>query len=198
MRCRAPADRPRPQCARNFPDGLRCLAAPSSLDSSVTFSTLGRDWLGNVGGDLLAGIVVALALIPEALAFSIIAGVDPQVGLYAAVSIAVVCAIAGGRPGMISAATGAVALVIASLVRDHGVQYVFATAVLAGLLQMGAGWLKLGALMRFVSRSVITGFVNALAILIFLAQLPELTDMPWTVYAMTAGGLAIIYLFPLI
>lgn len=164
----------------------------------MTISTLRRDWLGNVRGDLLAGVVVALALIPEALAFSIIAGVDPQVGLYAAFSIAVVCAIAGGRPGMISAATGAVALVIASLVRDHGVQYVFATAVLAGLLQIGAGWLKLGALMRFVSRSVITGFVNALAILIFLAQLPELTDMPWTVYAMTAGGLAIIYLFPLI
>ncbi|HYG45399.1 MAG TPA: SulP family inorganic anion transporter [Bordetella sp.] len=155
-----------------------------------------RDWLGNVRGDLLAGIVVALALIPEALAFSIIAGVDPQVGLYAAFSIAVVCAIAGGRPGMISAATGAVALVIASLVRDHGVQYVFATAVLAGLLQIGAGLLRLGALMRFVSRSVITGFVNALAILIFLAQLPELTGVHWTVYAMTAGGLAIIYLFP--
>ncbi|GAB1575701.1 SulP family inorganic anion transporter [Bordetella petrii] len=162
----------------------------------MTFSTLRRDWLGNVRGDLLAGIVVALALIPEALAFSIIAGVDPQVGLYAAFSIAVVCAIAGGRPGMISAATGAVALVIASLVRDHGVQYVFATAVLAGLLQIGAGLLRLGALMRFVSRSVITGFVNALAILIFLAQLPELTGVHWTVYAMTAGGLAIIYLFP--
>src|SRR5690606_37023215 len=156
----------------------------------ITISTLRRACLGTVPGDLLAGVVVALALIPEALAFSIIAGVDPQVGLYAAFSIAVVCAIAGGRPGMISAATGAVALVIASLVRDHGVQYVFATAVLAGLLQIGAGWLKLGALMRFVSRSVITGFVNALAILIFLAQLPELTDMPWTVYAMTAGGLA--------
>ncbi|HYG42834.1 MAG TPA: SulP family inorganic anion transporter, partial [Bordetella sp.] len=162
----------------------------------MTISTLRRDWLGNVRGDLLAGIVVALALIPEALAFSIIAGVDPQVGLYAAFSIAVVCAIAGGRPGMISAATGAVALVIASLVKDHGVQYVFATAVLAGLLQIGAGLLKLGALMRFVSRSVITGFVNALAILIFLAQLPELINVHWTVYAMTAGGLAIIYLFP--
>ncbi|MBO1110320.1 SulP family inorganic anion transporter [Bordetella petrii] len=162
----------------------------------MTFSTLRRNWLGNVRGDLLAGIVVALALIPEALAFSIIAGVDPQVGLYAAFSIAVVCAIAGGRPGMISAATGAVALVIASLVKEHGVQYVFATAVLAGLLQIGAGLLKLGVLMRFVSRSVITGFVNALAILIFLAQMPELIGAHWTVYAMTAGGLAIIYLFP--
>lgn len=162
----------------------------------MTISRLRQDWLGNVRGDLLAGIVVALALIPEALAFSIIAGVDPQVGLYAAFSIAIVSAIAGGRPGMVSAATGAVALVIASLVKDHGVQYVFATAVLAGLLQIGAGLLKLGVLMRFVSRSVITGFVNALAILIFLAQLPELTNVPWTVYAMTAGGLAIIYLFP--
>ena len=158
--------------------------------------SLRDEWFSNVRADLLAGTVVALALIPEALAFSIIAGVDPRVGLYAAFSIAVVSAIAGGRPGMISAATGAVALVIASLVKHHGVEYVLATGILAGLLQIGAGLLRLGALMRFVSRSVITGFVNALAILIFLAQLPQLHDVPAYVYAMVAGGLAIIYLLP--
>lgn len=158
--------------------------------------SLREQWLGNIRADILAGLVVALALIPEALAFSIIAGVDPQVGLYAAFAIAVVAAIAGGRPAMISAATGAVALVVVSLVKDHGVAYLFAAAILAGMLQILAGLLKLGALMRFVSRSVITGFVNALAILIFLAQLPELYHAPLAVYLMVAGGLAVIYLFP--
>ncbi|MER2176306.1 MAG: SulP family inorganic anion transporter [Stenotrophomonas maltophilia] len=159
---------------------------------------LRQQWLGNIRGDLLSGAVVALALIPEAIAFSIIAGVDPKVGLYASFCIAVVTAIAGGRPGMISAATGAMALVMVDLVRDHGLQYLLAATILAGLLQIVAGTLKLGALMRFVSRSVITGFVNALAILIFLAQLPELIGMPWTVYAVCAAGLAIIYLLPLL
>lgn len=159
-------------------------------------STLRDQWVSNIRADVLAGIVVALALIPEALAFSIIAGVEPKVGLYAAFSIAVVAAIAGGRPGMISAATGAVALVIASLVRTHGVEYVLAAGVLAGVLQIGAGYLRLGALMRFVSRSVVTGFVNALAILIFLAQLPQVQGGAWYVYAMVAAGLAIIYLLP--
>lgn len=153
-------------------------------------------WFSNVRGDILAGTVVALALIPEALAFAIIAGVDPQVGLYAAFTIAVVSAIAGGRPGMISAATGAVALLVGSLVKHHGVEYLLAAGILAGVLQIGAGYLRLGALMRFVSRSVITGFVNALAILIFLAQLPQLRDVAWYVYAMVGGGLAIIYLLP--
>ncbi|MEZ2353760.1 SulP family inorganic anion transporter [Caballeronia sp. RCC_10] len=158
--------------------------------------TLREEWFSNMRGDVLAGIVVALALIPEALAFSIIAGVDPKVGRYAASVIAIVSAFAGGRPGMISAATGAVALLLSSLVKAHGVEYVLAAGILAGVLQIGAGVLKLGALMRFVSRSVITGFVNALAILIFLAQLPQLQDAPWYVYAMVAGGLAIIYLLP--
>lgn len=158
--------------------------------------TLREEWFSNVRADVLAGIVVALALIPEALAFSIIAGVDPKVGLYAAFSIAVVSAIAGGRPGMISAATGAVALLLSSLVKAHGVEYVLAAGMLAGLLQIGAGYARLGALMRFVSRSVITGFVNALAILIFLAQLPQLHAQPWYVLGMVAGGLAIIYLLP--
>ena len=155
-------------------------------------------WLGNVRGDLLSGLVVALALIPEAIAFSIIAGVDPKIGLYASFSIAVVTAIAGGRPGMISAATAATAVLMVTLVRDHGLEYLLATTVLAGLIQIGAGFLQLGSLMRFVSRSVMTGFVNALAILIFMAQLPELMGVPWLTYPMVAGGLAIIYLFPLV
>lgn len=158
--------------------------------------TIHQDWFSNVRNDLLAGLVVALALIPEAIAFSIIAGVDPRVGLYASFCIATVIAFAGGRAGMISAATGAMALVMVTLVKDHGLQYLLAATVLTGVLQIAAGWLKLGSLMRFVSRSVITGFVNALAILIFMAQLPELTNVTWHVYAMTAAGLAIIYLFP--
>ena len=155
-----------------------------------------QDWFSNVRGDLLSGLVVALALIPEAIAFSIIAGVDPKVGLYASFCIAVVIAFAGGRPGMISAATGAMALVMVTLVKEHGLQYLLAATLLTGVLQIAAGVLKLGSLMRFVSRSVVIGFVNALAILIFMAQLPELTNVSWTVYAMTAAGLAIIYLFP--
>ncbi|MDD5002313.1 MAG: SulP family inorganic anion transporter, partial [Thiomonas arsenitoxydans] len=138
----------------------------------MNVSTFRQDWLSNIKNDLLAGLVVALALIPEAIAFSIIAGVDPKVGLYAAFCIATVSAFVGGRPGMISAATGAMALVMVTLVKDHGLQYLLAATVLTGVLQMVAGALKLGELMRFVSRSVITGFVNALAILIFMAQLP--------------------------
>ncbi len=157
---------------------------------------LRQQWFGNVRGDILAGTVVALALIPEAIAFSIIAGVDPKVGLYASFCIAVVIAFTGGRPGMISAATGAMALVMIDLVQDHGLQYLLAATLLTGVLQIIAGVFKLGALMRFVSRSVITGFVNALAILIFMAQLPELIDVPWAVYVITAAGLGIIYLFP--
>ena len=157
-----------------------------------------QDWLSNIRGDLLAGLVVALALIPEAIAFSIIAGVDPKVGLYASFSIAVLIAFTGGRPGMISAATGAMALVMVMLVKEHGLQYLFAATVLTGVLQIVAGFFRLGGLMRFVSRSVITGFVNALAILIFLAQLPELTNVSWVVYVMTAAGLGIIYGFPYI
>lgn len=156
------------------------------------------EWLSNIRGDLLAGIVVALALIPEAIAFSIIAGVDPKVGLYASFCIAVVIAFVGGRPGMISAATGAMALLMVTLVKQHGLEYLLAATLLTGIIQIVAGYLKLGSLMRFVSRSVVTGFVNALAILIFMAQLPELTNVTWHVYAMTAAGLAIIYLFPYI
>ncbi|HEY9150591.1 MAG TPA: SulP family inorganic anion transporter, partial [Gammaproteobacteria bacterium] len=155
-------------------------------------------WFSNLRGDLLAGLVVALALIPEAIAFSVIAGVDPKVGLYASFCIAVVISFTGGRPGMISAATGAMALLMVTLVKDHGLEYLLAATLLTGVLQIVAGYLQLGSLMRFVSRSVVTGFVNALAILIFLAQLPELTNVTWHVYAMTAAGLGIIYLFPYI
>ncbi|WP_371037132.1 MULTISPECIES: SulP family inorganic anion transporter [unclassified Rhodosalinus] len=155
-------------------------------------------WIGNIRGDILAGLVVALALIPEAIAFSIIAGLDPKVGLYASFSIAVIVAITGGRPGMISAATAATAVLMVTLVKEHGLQYLLAATVLAGLIQIAAGLARLGQLMRFVSRSVITGFVNALAILIFLAQIPELTGVTWVTYAMVAAGLAIIYLFPML
>jgi len=157
-----------------------------------------RDWFSNFRGDVLAGIVVALALIPEAIAFSIIAGVDPKVGLYASFCIAVIIAFVGGRPGMISAATGAMALLMVTLVKDYGLEYLLAATLLTGILQILAGFIRLGELMRFVSRSVVTGFVNALAILIFMAQLPELTNVTWHVYAMTVAGLGIIYLFPYI
>ncbi len=159
-------------------------------------AALRRDWLSNIRGDVLAGIVVALALIPEAIGFSIIAGVDPSVGLYASVAIALVISLLGGRPGMISAATAAVAVVVVPLVRDHGVQYLFAATILMGLIQGIAALLRLNLLMQFVSRSVITGFVNALAILIFLAQLPQLIGQGWETYVMVAGGLVIIYLLP--
>ncbi|SEN20193.1 SulP family inorganic anion transporter [Halomonas caseinilytica] len=155
-------------------------------------------WFSNLKGDALAGIVVALALIPEAIAFSIIAGVDPKVGLYASFAICVIIAFAGGRSGMVSAATGAMALLMVTLVKEHGLEYLLAATLLTGVLQIIAGYLRLADLMRFVSRSVVTGFVNALAILIFMAQLPELTDVTWHVYAMTAAGLIIIYGFPYI
>ena len=162
----------------------------------MNFAAYRDQWTGNIRRDLLSGLVVALALIPEAIAFSIIAGVDPKVGLYASFSIAVVTAIVGGRPGMISAATAATAVLMVTLVKEHGLQYLLAATVLAGLLQIGAGTLRLGHLMRFVSRSVMTGFVNALAILIFLAQLPELIGVAWITYLFVGAGLAIIYILP--
>ena len=155
-----------------------------------------RAWFSNVRSDLLAGSVVALALIPEAIAFSIIAGVDPKVGLYASFSIAIITAILGGRPGMISAATGAMALLMTPLVKEHGLNYLFATTILTGILQIIWGWVKLGNQMRFVPRAVMIGFVNALAILIFDAQLPQLEGVSWLVYLMVAAGLGIIYGLP--
>lgn len=162
----------------------------------LSIASLQREWLANPRADILAGIVVALALIPEAIGFSIIAGVDPRVGLYASFSIAVITALVGGRPGMISAATAAIAVLVLPLIRDHGVEYLFAATILMGIIQVVAGFLRLDMLMQYVSRSVITGFVNALAILIFIAQLPQLMGVTWVTYAMVAGGLAIIYLFP--
>ena len=155
-----------------------------------------QEWLANPRRDLLAGTVVALALIPEAIAFSINAGVDPAVGLYASFVIAVTISFVGGRPAMISAATGAMALLMVTLVRDHGLEYLFAASILTGVFQIIVGVLKLGRYIKFVSRSVMTGFVNSLAILIFMAQLPELIGANWQTYAMVAGGLAIIYLLP--
>jgi sulfate permease, SulP family len=158
--------------------------------------SLKEQWFSNVRGDLLAGTVVALALIPEAIAFSIIAGVDPKVGLYASFCIAVITAFVGGRPGMISAATGAMALLMIVLVRDHGLEYLFAATILTGVLQIVFGWFKLGRYMKFVPKAVMVGFVNALAILIFLAQLPLFVGAGWLMYAVVAGGLGIIYLLP--
>jgi SulP family sulfate permease len=160
-------------------------------------------WLSNPRADLLSALVVALALIPEAISFSIIAGVDPKVGLYASFSIAIIISIAGGRPGMISAATGAMALVIVPLVEEHGVAYLFAATILAGIIQMGFGYLGVGSLMRFIPRTVMLGFVNALAILILLAQIPHilLTDEAdksafWVNLLFIVGGLAVIYGLP--
>ncbi|TRC25069.1 SulP family inorganic anion transporter [Mannheimia haemolytica] len=168
----------------------------TTLFQQFSPTVIKRQWFSNVRGDVLSGLVVALALIPEAIAFSIIAGVDPQIGLYASFCIAVIISFVGGRPAMISAATGAMALVLAGLVRDHGLQYMLAATLLTGVLQIIAGWLKLGSLMRFVARDVVIGFVNALAILIFMAQLPELQNTTWHTYALVVAGLAIIYLFP--
>ncbi|MHA3915134.1 SulP family inorganic anion transporter [Halovulum sp. GXIMD14793] len=166
----------------------------------ISVSEYRQQWFGNIRGDVLAGIVVALALIPEAIAFSTMAGVDPEVGLYASFSIAVLIAFTGGRPGMISAATAATAFVMGSLVKQHGLDHLLAATVLAGLLQITAGFLKLGRFMRYISSSVMTGFVNALAILIFMSQIPEIdprnADVTWLTYALVAVGLAIIYLFP--
>ncbi len=155
-----------------------------------------QQWLASPRRDLLAGTVVALALIPEAIAFSIIAGVDPAVGLYASVVIAVTIAFVGGRPAMISAATGAMALLMVGLVRDHGLEYLFAASLLCGVIQIVVGLLRLGRYIKFVSRSVMTGFVNSLAILIFLAQMPELIGMGWMTYALVAAALVIIYGLP--
>ena len=156
------------------------------------------EWFSNIRTDVLAGLVVGLALIPESIAFSAIAGVDPQVGLYASFCIAVSIAFFGGRPAMISAATGAMALLMITLVKEHGLQYLLAATILTGVIQIIAGYFKVAKLMRFVSQSVVYGFLNALAILIFVAQLPELNRMDSMGYVFVALGLAVIYLFPYI
>lgn len=162
----------------------------------MNIQQLKMDWFSNVRGDVLSGMTVALALIPEAIAFSIIAGVDPMVGLYASFCIAVVIAFAGGRPGMISAATGAMALVMVTLVKDHGLEYLLAATVLTGILQFLMGVCKIGKLITFVPHPVMLGFVNALAILIFMAQLPHFAGASWMMYAMVIGTLALIYILP--
>lgn len=164
----------------------------------VVISLKKAEWFSNIRTDVLAGMVVGLALIPESIAFSAIAGVDPQVGLYASFCIAVSIAFFGGRTAMISAATGAMALLMVTLVKDHGLQYLFATTILTGILQIVAGYFKVAKLMRFVSQSVVYGFVNALAILIFVAQIPELQRMDLTAYLFVAFGLGVVYLFPYI
>ncbi|MGG1369083.1 SulP family inorganic anion transporter, partial [Priestia megaterium] len=157
---------------------------------------LKMEWFGNVKGDILSGIVVALALIPEAIAFSIIAGVDPMVGLYASFCIAVVMAFVGGRPAMISAATGAMALLMVTLVKDHGIQYLFATTILTGVIQLIFGIFKIARFMKFIPRSVMVGFVNALAILIFMAQVPHFVGISTMTYVFVALTLVIIYGLP--
>lgn len=162
----------------------------------MQFSSVRRDWSANPMREMLAGAVATFALIPEVIAFSFVAGVDPQVGLFASFIIGIVIAFTGGRPAMISAAAGSVALVAAPLVHAHGLPYLFAAGLLAGGFQILFGLLRLGVLMRFVSNSVRTGFVNALAILIFTAQLPHIIGGDWTAYAMLAAGLAVIYLVP--
>ncbi len=154
------------------------------------------EWFGNIRADILAGVVVALALIPEAIAFSIIAGVDPKVGLYASFSIAILISFIGGRPGMISAATGAMALIMVDLVKDYGLEYLLAATILAGLIQFISGLLKIGTMIDFVSRSVITGFTNSLAILIFIAQLPEFFNGNIYMYLLVLAGIVIIYGLP--
>lgn len=162
----------------------------------MQFSSIRRDWSANPTREMLAGAVATFALIPEVIAFSFVAGVDPQVGLFASFIIGIVIAFTGGRPAMISAAAGSVALVAAPLVHAHGLAYLLAAGLLAGLFQIAFGLLRLGVLMRFVSKSVRTGFVNALAILIFAAQLPHIIGGDWLSYGMLVAGLAVIYLVP--
>ncbi|MFI0236049.1 SulP family inorganic anion transporter [Streptomyces sp. NPDC016845] len=173
--------------------------SPASPAAAARLRALKPDWLSDPKvwrTEVLAGLVVGLALIPEAISFSIIAGVDPAIGLFAAFTMAVTISIVGGRRAMISAATGAVALVIAPLNREHGFGYLVAAVILAGVFQIVLGALGVAKLMRFVPRSVMVGFVNALAILIFMAQVPEMHDVPWAVYPLIVGGLLLMVFFP--
>jgi len=157
---------------------------------------LKKEWFSNIRGDVLSGIVVALALIPEAIAFSIIAGVDPMVGLYASFTMAVIISFAGGRPGMISAATGAMALLMLPLVKEHGLNYLFAATLLTGIIQIIFGVFKIAKLMKFIPRAVMIGFVNALAILIFMAQVPHFIGVSTMTYVFVAITLVIVYVVP--
>ncbi|HBF79498.1 MAG TPA: sodium-independent anion transporter, partial [Streptomyces sp.] len=171
----------------------------SSPTPAALLRGLRPDWLSDPKvwrTEVLAGLVVALALIPEAISFSVIAGVDPAIGLFASVTMAVTLSVVGGRRAMISAATGAVALVIGPLNREHGLGYLISAVILAGVFQIVLGALGVAKLMRFVPRSVMVGFVNALAILIFMAQVPEMRDVPWPVYPLIAAALALMVFFP--
>ncbi|PFG36430.1 SulP family sulfate permease [Flavimobilis soli] len=183
VRISDPAETPRP--ATGAPEADEANSVRAALRSPRRLKT-----------EVLAGLVVALALIPEAIAFSIIAGVDPRIGLFASFTMAVAISFLGGRPAMISAATGAIALVIAPVAREYGVDYLIATVILGGVIQVVLGVLGIAKLMRFIPRSVMVGFVNALAILIFLSQLPHLIDVPWAVYPLVAVGIAIMVLLP--
>ncbi len=167
-----------------------------NLKNTLYLNALKKTWLSNIKGDTLAGMTVSLALIPEAIAFSIIAGVDPMVGLYASFCIAVVIAFAGGRPGMISGATGAMALVLVILVRDYGLEYLLAATILTGILQLALGFLNIGRFVKFIPYSVVLGFINALAILIFISQIPFLVGVSLAVYILVAITIAIIFLLP--
>lgn len=183
VRISDPAETPRP--ATGAPEADEANSVRAALRSPRRLKT-----------EVLAGLVVALALIPESIAFSIIAGVDPRIGLFASFTMAVAISFFGGRPAMISAATGAIALVIAPVAREYGVDYLIATVILGGVIQVVLGVLGIAKLMRFIPRSVMVGFVNALAILIFLSQLPHLIDVPWAVYPLVAVGIAIMVLLP--
>ncbi len=191
LRASLPDPAPEPQPVTGAPE------ATSTGSFRAAFSSMTR-----LRTEVLAGLVVALALIPEAIAFSIIAGVDPKIGLFASFTMAVTIAFVGGRPAMISAATGAIALVIAPVVRDHGLDYLIATVILGGLIQVVLGLVGVARLMRFIPRSVMVGFVNALAILIFTSQIPHLfgdavpSEQRWTVFVLVAAGLAIMVFFP--
>ncbi|MCP2263136.1 SulP family inorganic anion transporter [Promicromonospora thailandica] len=180
-----PDPTPAPEAAAGAPEAAASGSFRAAFSSVKTFRT-----------EVLAGLVVALALIPEAIAFSIIAGVDPRIGLFASFTMAVTVAFLGGRPAMISAATGAVALVVAPVMREHGLDYLIATVILGGIIQVVLGVLGIAKIMRFIPRSVMVGFVNALAILIFLSQLPHLVGVPWVVYPLVAVGILIIVLLP--
>jgi len=178
--------------------GTENLKLTNKGGSSLIYSKYIQSWIGNIKGDVLAGTVVALALIPEAIAFSIIAGLDPMVGLHASFIIAVTIAFLGGRPGMISAATGAMALLLVNLVSEYGYDYMLAATILTGILQVLFGLLKLSRFMKFIPRSVMVGFVNSLAILIFMAQIEHFVGETWVMYVLVGLTLAIIYLFPFI
>ena len=158
-------------------------------------SEMKKEWLGNIKGDLLAGIVVCMALIPEAIGFSIVAGVDPMVGVYSSFCLSLVTSIFGGRPGLISAAAGSTALVLASLVKNYGIEYMFLATIFAGIIQVILGYLKFGNLMKFIPKPVMTGFVNALGILMFKAQIEDFKGGS-ILLILGALGIFIIYMLP--